>query len=371
MRENLAERLLAKVMNWDSSDVARKMPDLLALASYKFDEYQQFSPGMKFVESLALWINQFESDEERKKAYEFVRSKLVFISAKEMAHLVTVSYPDIIKPILIQNVADKINLPEYKVIKIVNSREFDVLRRQSLFLGLSDGAHTDILRRSNPEISNEQVYLTYEISEGRAKNMLHKLGEDLKTKIGREPLEEEKRFRMAFLLDDFSGSGLSYLRYEKSKYDGKVARFYNDINDDKNPMSLLFDSSDIHINVVLYLATTQARKHLETIIKKMFSSDKSQCTIQIVHELKDSVKLNTDTDNELATLLKKYYDEGIEDEHYLKGKHAKPYLGFDECDIPLILNHNCPNNSVPILWFEEFRKYKGLFPRVSRHGEKV
>lgn len=371
MREILAERLLAKVMKWNSRDVAQKMPDLLALASYKFDEYQQFSPGMKFIESLALWINQFESDEERKKAYEFVRLKLVFISAKEMAHLVTVSYPDIIKPILIQHVADKNNLPEYKVIKIVNSVEFNVLSRQSLFLGLSDGAHTDILRRNNPEISNEQVYQTYEISEGRAKNMLHKLGEDLKKTFGREPLEEEKRFRMAFLLDDFSGSGLSYLRYEKSKYDGKVARFYNNIHDNKNPMSRLFDSSDIHIYIILYLATTQARKHLETIISKMFSPDKPQCTIQIVHELKDSVKLNTDDDKEFTKLLKKYYDDDIEDEHYLKGKHAKPYLGFDECDIPLILNHNCPNNSVPILWFEEYRKYKGLFPRASRHGEKV
>ena len=373
MREILAERLLAKVMKWNSRDVARNMPDLLALASFKFDEYQQFSPGMKFIESLALWLNQFELDEERKKAYELVRSKLVFISAKEMAHLVTVSYPDIIKPLLIQNVADKINLPEYNVIEIVNSPEFKVLRRQSLFLGLSDGAHTDILRRSNPEISNEQVYQTYEISEGRSKNMLIKLGKDLENLFGREPSEEEKHFRMAFLLDDFSGSGFSYWRWdsEKSKYDGKVARFYNDIHDDKNPMSLLFNSSDIRICVILYLATTQARNNLETNINKMFSSNKSECTIHIVHELKDSVKLNTEDDKEIMDLLEKYYDKNIENEHYLKGRHAKPYLGFDECAIPLILNHNCPNNSLPILWFEEDRKYKGLFSRVSRHGERV
>ncbi len=373
MRDILAERLLAKVMKWSPKDVAREMPDLQTLASYKYDEYRQFSPGMKFIESFALWLNQFESAEEKETAYEFIRNELVFISANEMAHLVTVSYPDIIRPILIQNVANKIGLPEYKVTKIVNSQEFTILRRQSLFLGLSDGAHTDIFRRSNPEISHEQVYQTYEISKGRATNMLNKLEKGLKGIYGTEPLPEEKRFRIAFLLDDFSGSGISYLRWDSdtSKYDGKIAKFYESIQDKKNPMHLLFDLSDLHIYVILYLATVQAQQHIQTLIRQMFSSDETKCTIQVVHELKDSIKLNPYDYKDFINLLEKYYDLGIETEHYLKGQHSKPYLGFDECALPLILSHNCPNNSVPLLWFEDDRKYRGLFPRVSRHGDRV
>src|SRR5688572_22633980 len=93
MRDALAERLLAKVMNWSPADVARERPILQALALLKYDEYQQFSPGMRFVESLALWLEQFEAD-ERQIAYDFIRSRLVFLSEAEMAHFAAVMYPD-------------------------------------------------------------------------------------------------------------------------------------------------------------------------------------------------------------------------------------------------------------------------------------
>jgi len=372
MRDVLAERLLAKVMKWTPEDVAGEMPDLQALATYKYDEYQQFSPGMRFIESLALWLDQFQPD-ERKQAYKFVRSKLVFLSAAEMAHLVAVSYPDIIRPFLIRQVANKINLSEYLVTKIVNNPEFSVLQRQSLFLGLSDGAHTDLFRRSNPEISHEQVYQTYDISDNKVEDMLSKLEKDLFVKLGRTPTKEENRFRMAFLLDDFSGSGLSYLKWDpkSSEYDGKIARFYRSVLDGKSPMSRLFDTSDIHICIVLYMATNQARQHLETLIDKMVGSDKTKCIIRVVHTLQDSIKMSNENDTVFISLMEKYYDSSIEDEHYLKGRHVKPYLGYDECALPLILSHNCPNNSVPILWFDENRKFRGLFPRVSRHGGRA
>lgn len=372
MRDVLAERLLAKVMKWTPEDVAREMPDLQALATYKYDEYQQFSPGMRFIESLALWLAQFQP-EERKQAYEFVRSKLVFISAAETAHLVAVSYPDIIRPFLIRQVANKIKLPEYLVAKIVNSQEFSVLRRQSLFLGLSDGTHTDLFRRSNPEISHEQVYQTYDISDKKATDMLKKLEKDLRGILGKNPTKEENLFHLAFLLDDFSGSGLSYLRWdsENSEYDGKIARFYHSVFGEKSAMSRLFDTSDMHICIILYMATNQARQHLEKLIDEMIGSDNTKCTIRVVHTLQDSVKLNTENDKAFVNLIEKYYDSGIENEHYRKGHHIKPYLGYDECALPLVLSHNCPNNSVPILWFDETRKFYGLFPRVSRHGGRV
>lgn len=63
----------------------------------------------------------------------------------------------------------------------------------------------------------------------------------------------------------------------------------------------------------------------------------------------------------------KYFDSNIINKHYKKGKHDNPYLGFNECGLPLILNHNTPNNSLPILWLPDDMRYKGLFPRVTRH----
>jgi hypothetical protein len=57
MRASLAERLLATVMEWSPEDIARERPLLDVLARLKYDEYQQFSPGMRFIESLAYWLS--------------------------------------------------------------------------------------------------------------------------------------------------------------------------------------------------------------------------------------------------------------------------------------------------------------------------
>lgn len=60
MKAALAERLLAEVMERSPEDVASERPVLQVLADRKYDAYQQFSPGMRLVESLALWLGQFK-----------------------------------------------------------------------------------------------------------------------------------------------------------------------------------------------------------------------------------------------------------------------------------------------------------------------
>src|SRR5688572_21943460 len=98
MKEALAERLLASVMNWQPEDLADERPILQAMAAYKYDEYQQFSPGLRFIESLALWLDGVKDPAQKKEAYRFVRERLVFFSTAETHHLVAVSYPDFIRP---------------------------------------------------------------------------------------------------------------------------------------------------------------------------------------------------------------------------------------------------------------------------------
>jgi len=46
-------------------DIGQERPFLQDMASFKCDNYQQYSPGMRFVESLALWLDQFRTREER------------------------------------------------------------------------------------------------------------------------------------------------------------------------------------------------------------------------------------------------------------------------------------------------------------------
>ncbi|MBK9968037.1 MAG: hypothetical protein IPP07_25470 [Holophagales bacterium] len=172
MRDALAERLLAEVMEWTPEDIARERPALQALALYKYDEYQQFAPGMRFVESLARWLGQFATADERRIAYSFVRSDLVFISAAEFRHLVSTSYPDYIRPLLLEMGAAALRLPAWDVRRVSASPEFHALQRQTLFLGLRDGARTDVFRRANPELSTEQVLQTYDGTGDRTADLL-------------------------------------------------------------------------------------------------------------------------------------------------------------------------------------------------------
>ena len=47
MKDALAEKLLAHILEWSAEDVARERPILQAMAAFKYDGYEQFSPGMR------------------------------------------------------------------------------------------------------------------------------------------------------------------------------------------------------------------------------------------------------------------------------------------------------------------------------------
>jgi hypothetical protein len=122
MKDQLAEKLLAKVMGWKSpQDFVEHGLPFQAMSMYKYDEYQQFSPGMRFIESLALWLGQFDTLEQRKIALAFVREHLVFVSAAEMHHLVSVSYADHIRPFLLSKAAAESGLSKWHMAKVSNS----------------------------------------------------------------------------------------------------------------------------------------------------------------------------------------------------------------------------------------------------------
>lgn len=373
MKDELAQVLLAKVMNWTDEENAAERPYLQVMAAHKYDEYQQFSPGMRFIESLALWLNQFQTVEERKIAYDFVKSRMVFISGAEMEHLVASAYSDIIRYQLIEKIAGQLGIPEYMVASITSKLEFKVLLRQSLFLGLSDGAHTDIFRRRNFSlISYEQVYQTYEISDERAGSMLQELKSDLSEIIGREPTKDEVRFKAIFLLDDFSATGQTYLRSEGKTFKGKIAKFYDQVEKPDSALSRLIDFRDASLYIVLYIATDRSIAHLEEQLILMCEGSPAIHKVKAVYRLDKNCPLDESTDSQFLAVIKdgKYYDgTTLEDKHTAMGGTDVKY-GFGECRLPVILGHNSPNNSISHLWAYEGASFYGLFPRLPRHWER-
>lgn len=181
MHDQTAEQLLAKVMEWqDVEEVQKHLPPLQLLANYKYDHYQRFGPGWRFIENLALWLHQFPGLEDRIAALRLVREKLIYFSESEFAHLVRTAYPDWIVQERIRLVAEEYAIPAHRVAEICRHPRFTELQIKSLYLGLSDGARTNELRRaSSGEISNEQIWQAYELGEDKAEDMRKELGSSL------------------------------------------------------------------------------------------------------------------------------------------------------------------------------------------------
>lgn len=113
MRTALAERLLIEIMQWDNTQIRAERPLLQSLSTFKYNEYQQFSIGTRFIESLVKWLKQFETLSEREIAYNFLKDKLIFISNDQMLHLVNTTFSDKINPFLISKTATKLTISPY------------------------------------------------------------------------------------------------------------------------------------------------------------------------------------------------------------------------------------------------------------------
>jgi hypothetical protein len=301
MRDELAEALLAKVMNWSDEEKARERPILQDLARYKYDEYQQYAPGRRFIESLALWLRQFETKDERHAAYDFVRNRVIFISTPEMRYLVELAFPTAIRPGLIAKAAATLRLNPLRCKHIVASSAYLTVLRQTLFLGLSDGARTDVFRRAHPDISNEQLWHAYDISDEKAASMGKKLADALRLQLKREPEKVESCFHTVCLLDDFTASGTSYIRQKETEWDGKIPRILDKLAQADSALSKIVARDGLDVLVCIYVAADQAIQHIRNELAK-FPFPKGSVRLEVIHALPPETRLDNARDAKIMAL---------------------------------------------------------------------
>ena len=371
MQQELAERLLARIMDWDDETKAAERAQLERLAAYKYDQYQQFAPGRRYVESLALWLRQFEGKQEREVAYAFVRDRLVFVSNEEMNSLVELAFPTIIRPVLLQDAAIAMGVTPHRCKEVVRAKVYRSLQRRTLVLGLSDGARTDRFRRMNAgAISNEQVFHAYDISDTKADDLIEKLHRDLAGVLEREPKSEEGRFQYVVLLDDFTASGLSYIRQDEQtgEWVGKIPRIIGQLSGEDG-LGQCIANSGVRVLVVLYIASRQALRQIQDSLASV-EFEKGTIQLHVVFELDRDTRLEPEKEADLFGLVNRseYFDVAADDEHAKVGGSSMRF-GFADGRLPVVLSHNTPNNSIYLLWAEDGHSVLGLFPRVSRHRQ--
>lgn len=367
MNQELGLKILANLMGWTHQEASAQYRWLRVMSKLKYDGYQDFAAGKRFIESLIVWLEQFEPN-ERAAAYQFVRKRLVYLGPSEVQHLVRLTYPDHLRRGLVRTIANERGLRTHEVWVDPDARAaLDALRRRTLFVGLSDGARIDVFRRSNVGVlSNEQIVAMPQFDDTKWKDLLDDLRKDTS--------DDEARFQQVILLDDFVGSGNSLLRWDekKSRWKGKLVRFHENVTN----FGACALAPGWRLLVHHYVAGFEGRMAIERTLNKR-ANDRAtpwfgasvEASFTVV--LPESLKLAPDRDAHFLALIDRYYDPSIETEHTrVGGSDVK--LGFAQCGLPVVLEHNTPNNSVALLWAESdgengAQKMRPLFRRRQRH----
>ncbi len=364
MNQTLALRILSNVMNWESSRCSDEFAWLALMSRLKYDAYDGYTAGARFLESMAHWLQQFRP-EERETAYSFVREYLLYFGPQEIQHLVELFFPEVVQRRLERRLAADLGVNPYRLWSHPEAEAgFKKLVRRSLFMGLSDGARIDAFRRANEGVlSNEQVVVATEINDRK--------WESLRGKLRSELGDASAKFAFVFLIDDFTGSGTTLLRKQEEGWDGKLHKFW--IQAEGN-LEATF-SPDFAVGVHHYVASAKAcdenrRRQIEAkaeLGEKWFSS--VEFTYGTV--LPETVLVTSGRLSEFCKLIEKYYDPAVETESVKKGGDAR--YGFAQGRLPLVIEHNTPNNSIALLWAETEGKngqhaMRPLFRRRQRHS---
>jgi hypothetical protein len=352
MNQDLALRVLSQIMAWSDERAREEFRWLRLMARLKYDGYRDFQAGMRFVESLATWLQQFEPS-ERETAYAFVRQTLVYVGPGEMQRLVEQFYPRTVLDRLARTIARERAIPIYRVFADNSARDaINHLRRQTLFMGLSDGARIDTIRHANVGLlSNEQFVQGTQVDTEK--------WEDLRDNLRKDLADAAAGFRLVYLIDDFAGTGTTLLRFDPEKgWKGKLIRFQDSITAATKALGQLL-APDWQLCIHYYVASAGAAQNIERRLdgardalaggEWATATHASFGTVLPVDLPIDSVPGRHD---EFIKLTRKYYDPNIETKHTRVGGVTHMGLGYGGCALPLVLDHNTPNNTVALLWAE-------------------
>ncbi len=384
MINTLALNLIASVMKWDNEVATKEYAWLRLMSSMKYDGYSDFRAGVRFLESLVSWLRHFD-ETDRPAAYEFVKTRLVYISSLEMQRVIETFLPEIVTPYLRRSVAAQLGTKPYEVWKTREaSKAFTERLRRCLFVGLSDGSRIDVLRRANAGLlSQEQVVPMMNVDDDKWKS----LAKDLREQLGPSAM-----FNDIYLIDDFTASGTTFIRFPEGKPKGKLAKFVSIVQDAGERLGEDFPvAKGYTLHIHHYVSTAQAHEALLCRVKEAKEKLSDQrYDAAIITEgmlLPADIKVATIDEKTKETTPTKSADKAIVDlcgryyDHYLfkrLEKHCKEAgqtdmrYGYANCALPLILEHNTPNNSIPLLWAETDGTFgvemHSLFLRRDRHG---
>lgn len=377
MRFNQAKQFLVQLMDWDELEATKRLQEMDLMSDIKYDSYDQFMPGIKFVGNFYLWLSQFKNLQERQLMYEFVRKYIIYINSNQVSYLIDLLYNTKVIPLIRSKVVDDFNAKGAKISKfnykqLDNSAEFKSHKRKTLFIGLSDGSHIDIIRR-NSYLDNDQVLTNYYPDD----NKIEGLTKDLASSKEVEH-DAVKKFESIVLIDDFTASGSSFIRKKADgSFGGKLPTFFETIEKSQKFKDLFTERFEIHLYFLI--ATNNSLGHIRNLLNEyMAAHDNLTVEVDCVHMLGEEAKFTSHTEPEAAAMMNIISNPLYVNEPALTDAYKESYpdgnkdyhLGYKQCALTVVLNHNTPNNSMPIIWQPGRGGNDRLYPlfyRITRH----
>lgn len=373
MPSRLGLNLVQQLMGWDDARATEEFSWLRLMSELKYDGYSDYRAGSRFVEALSIWLRQFEP-KDRETAYRFVRNRLVYISTAEMNRLVEAFVPEHVTPRLRHAVAKEAGIGAHEVWATERTAAaYRTALRRTLFVGLSDGSKIDILRRANPTMSTDQFVPMLHIDSAKWEDLAAELTKDLD--------DPTATFDRVYLIDDFTASGTTFIREVEGKWKGKLWKFKELVKaarqslGDQLPL-VTGHSVHIHHHVSTHQARTVIEERIDTAVPQWADVTFGTVTVSEGMKLPPEVTLDEERDADFLRLCDEHYNADL---HIRLGRHVRESglddlrLGYGGCALPLVLEHNTPNNSVPLVWSWEEPSENGpmmrpLFRRRDRHG---
>jgi len=377
-------------------DFVEAFSNLVFLNKFKYQTYEQFTLGANLIEQLFLWLKNFERNE--REIMLRLLDKIIFFSQAEMQILARLIYQEKIKRFLLELIIKEKNLRPYNYKKAFEF--YEEYLEQSLFVALSDGAMIDYFRRIN-QIKNDQAIAYYKLHH---KAQLELIKENQENGNG-----SFRSYRFFFLLEDFIGTGITFLRDNSNQkywlnenHYLKENRLQNleEIQLDKEPNlsgqlkrfmqywePFLKSNDNYYIIFCPYIITNFAKSRIESMLKfygarKIIRNvDRIRVLPQLIFpdELKvidvnacrtsQLRSLDPDFVHRLKDICDKYYEFHNESKSERKGGGVK--YGFGDRGLSIVRYNNVPNNSIYLLWskLEKETEWFPLFPRRKRHYE--
>ena len=373
MPSRLGLNLIQQLLTWDDERATEEFSWLRLMSELKYDGYSDYLAGSRFVEALSIWLRQFEP-QDRETAYQFVRNRLVYISIAEMNRLVEAFVPEHVTPRLRRAVADEEGVRAHEVwASEATATAYQNELRRTLFVGLSDGSRIDVLRRANPTMSPDQFVPMMHIDDAKWRDLSKELRGSLD--------DPTATFGRVVLVDDFTASGTTFIRKVDGNWKGKLWKFKELVKAAREALGSelpLAEIYDVHIHH--HVSTGQARRVIEERVararEQWTDATFGDVLVSEGMRLSDEVPLDDTRDAAFLELCRKHYNGDL---HIRLGRHVQESglvdlrRGYGGCALPLVLEHNTPNNSVPLVWAWEEEtangpKMRPLFRRRDRHG---